>query len=182
MTNNKKELIAIDKALDVFQPRLKAQGCRHILIQSDNSAVVYNKAAVASLDLDLHHLLKRSENPGIENTTTDSLSRLELSRDYQIRKEVIWLALRKINFHPKVDLFARQSNRLLTSYCSLKKVRSKKASEVVIPERRLGNPLPIKWTGLNPLIHPLIPPIFKSLKKFAEEGHRIGKVKCRARC
>jgi hypothetical protein len=64
MTNNRKELIAIDKALDAFQPRLEAQGVRHILIQSDNTTAVYNinkKAAAASLYLDLRHLLKKSE-------------------------------------------------------------------------------------------------------------------------
>jgi hypothetical protein len=81
--------------------------------------------------------------PGVENTTTESLSRLELSGDYQIKKEIIWPTL-------KVDLFARQSSALLTSYCSLKKVRNKKMSEVGIPERHLGNALQIKCTGLNP--------------------------------
>jgi ribonuclease HI len=101
MTSNRRELIAIYRALEVFQPRLEAQGVRHILIQSDNTTAVYNinrKAAAATLYLDLRHLLKRSEKlkltmtaihiPGVENTTTDSLSRLELSGDYQIRKAV----------------------------------------------------------------------------------------------
>jgi hypothetical protein len=155
MTSNKKELIATDKGLDAFQPRLEAQGVRHILIQSDNTTAVYNinRKAAVTLYLDLRHLLKKSEKLnltmtavhilGIENTTIDSLSRLELSGDYQIRKEVIWPSLKKI-FRPNIDLFARQSNALLTCYCSLKKVRNKKVSEVGIPERRLGNALQIK--------------------------------------
>jgi hypothetical protein len=33
--------------------------------------------------------------PRVENTVTDSLSRLELSGDYQIKKSVIWPALQK---------------------------------------------------------------------------------------
>jgi hypothetical protein len=185
MTSNRKDIIAIDKALDVFQPQLETQGVRHILIQSDNSTAVYNinrKAAAATLYLDLRHLLKKSEKlkltmtaihiPGVENTTTNSLSRLKLSGDYKIKKEIIWPALMKLNFRPDIDLFARQSNAILTTYCSLKKVKSKKEREVGVPEKRLGNALQVKWSEINPLIHPPIPLIYKSLKKFAEEGNQ----------
>jgi hypothetical protein len=184
MTSNKKELIAIDKALDVFKPRLEAQGIRHILIQSDNTTAVYNinrKAVAATLYLDLRHLLKKSEKlkltmtaihiPGVENATTDSLSRLELSGDYQIKKAIIWPALKKLNFRPNVDLFARQSNAILITYCSLKKVKSKKERETGIPERRLGNALPLKWSGMNPLIYSPIPLIYKSLKSLKNKKY-----------
>jgi ribonuclease HI len=95
MTSNKKELIAINKALEVLQPKLETLRCHHILIQSDNTTAVYNinrKAAASALYLDLRHTLERAEKqnlkltavhiPGVENTTTDSLSRLELSGDY----------------------------------------------------------------------------------------------------
>jgi hypothetical protein len=183
MTSNKKELIAIDKALEVFQPKLETLRCRHILIQSDNTTAVYNinrKAAASSLYLDLRHTLERAEKldvkltavhiPGVENTTTDSLSRLELSGDYQIKKAVIWPALQKINFRPNVDLFARQSNSLLPTYCSLKKVKEAKKSEAGIPENRLGNAFHINWNNLNPILHPPIPLILKSLEKFRAEG------------
>jgi hypothetical protein len=114
--------------------------------------------------------------PGVENTTTDSLSRLELNGDYQIKKAVIWPVLKKLNFRPDVDLFARISNALLRTFCILKSAKEKEKEKEnrllkKIPEtNRLGNTFQIKWSGMNPIIHSPIPLIMKSLRKFEEEG------------
>jgi hypothetical protein len=64
MTSNRKELLAIERALDHFQTHLESQSCRHILIQSDNTTAVYNinrKAAASSLYLDLRRLINKAE-------------------------------------------------------------------------------------------------------------------------
>jgi hypothetical protein len=188
MTSNRKELLAIERALDVFRPRLETQSCRHILIQSDNTTAVYNinrKAAAPSLYLYLRRLLDKAEKmnltltavhiPGVENTTTDSLSCLELSGDYQIKKPVILEVLKKLQFRPNVDLFARKSNAILRNFCSLKLAKEKEKERVARmrngkPEMsRLGNAFQIKWSKMNPIIHPPIPLIMKSLRKFEEE-------------
>jgi hypothetical protein len=129
-----------------------------------------NKADKIGVTLTAVHI------PGVENTVTDSLSCLELSGDYQIKKALLWPALKKLNFRPNVNLFARTSNALLRTFCSLKSAKAKrkrKENDALAkkPESiRLGNAFQIKCSKMNPIIHHPIPLIMKSLRKFEEEG------------
>jgi hypothetical protein len=180
-SSNKRELVAVHKAIWAFYPKLLEQNCRSIEIFSDNSAAVYNinrKAAHRNLATSLRRLLLYVESlhisihashiPGEINRTADKLSRLETSGDYSIDPVVLDKALQKVRFSPDVDLFASKQNKHLHYYCS---IRPPKDPHI---HGYLGNALRISWQHFTPLIHPPIPLIQRVLNKFVNDGGSIG--------
>jgi hypothetical protein len=108
-------------------------------------------------------ILKTVHIPGRINVTTDRLSRLEMSGDYQLKEEIFQRIQKMWRCYPKVDLFASKKNRLIRTYAS------------VIPRWDLdnvGNALRLNWKNIKGpvLLHPPIPLLLKVLKKFKEEG------------
>jgi hypothetical protein len=146
------------------------------LIRTDDTAMMYNinkKSGAMNLYRTARKIWKLSERnylilkavhiPGRINVTTDRLSRLEMSRDYQLKEEIFQRIQRMWRCYPKVDLFAPKRNRLIKTYTS------------VIPRwdpDNIGNALRLNWENIKGpvLLHPPIPLLLKVLKKFKEEG------------
>jgi hypothetical protein len=66
-----------------------------------------------------YFILKAVHIPGKINVTTDRLSRLEMSGDYQLKEEIFQKIQRMWRCYPKVDLFASKKNRLTKTYTSV---------------------------------------------------------------
>jgi hypothetical protein len=108
-------------------------------------------------------ILKVVHIPGRINVTTDRLSQLEMSRDYQLKEEIFQRIQRMWRCYPKVDLFASKRNRLTRTYAS-----------VILrgdPDN-VGNVLRMNWKNVKGpvLLHPPIPLLLKVSKKFKEKG------------
>jgi hypothetical protein len=107
-----------------------------------------------------NHHLRASHIAGVENTTADSLSRLERSGDYQLDQEVLDWGLRKLRVRVNIDLFATRQNRKTHRYLSVKKEEG----------AHVRDALSVEWGGFFPLIHPPIPLLLRCLRKVEEEG------------
>jgi hypothetical protein len=119
--------------------------------------------------------IRATHIPGKVNTVTDSLSRLERSGDYSIKKDILFKAVNQMKIHVNVDLFASTKNHRLLTFCSLRcpPQPTKESNTKLIKKggNPLGNAFHIHWGGgMVPLMHPPIPLIGRTLRKFAEEG------------
>jgi hypothetical protein len=177
-TSNKRELVAIDMALQAFQPLLIREGISSIQILTDNSTAMYNinrKAASWNLYLSLRRLLIRASRegfqlkadhiPGVLNQETDALSRMESSGDYCLAGKSMDLIQKRFNLFPEVDLFANKENHQMRLWCGLRAPRKND----VAAEGYLGNAWNINWNQLRALIHPPIPLIVRVLEKYVRE-------------
>jgi hypothetical protein len=174
VSSNKRELVAVHKAIETFLPVLKTNQWWSIKVMTDNTTTAYNinrKAATHKLVPSTRKLLVIAENndlqvkadyiPGVENGTADSLGRLETAGDYSIQPKKAWSVLRYLQIIPNVDLFANKHNHLLSVYGSLRKDPKNPSN--------LGNTLDVNWTNMCPFLHPPIPLINKVLEKFKAE-------------
>jgi ribonuclease HI len=98
-SSNKRELVAIHKALEEFSPTIIKNRWNSIQILTDNTTACYNINRKAA-SINLYHSLCRLFNltdvlgiliasahiQGILNTETDKLSRLAMSGDYSLRQ------------------------------------------------------------------------------------------------
>jgi hypothetical protein len=139
---------------------------------------VYNinrKAAAAKFAPSLLKLLNYADSHGFllratyivgeHNDAADRLSRLERAGDYQLNPEIFGDICDRLHFYPKVDLFASKQNHLLPTWGGLRApIKENEAAKFV------GNAFNTSWKDMKPLIHPPIPLIFKSLKKFQREA------------
>jgi hypothetical protein len=149
---------------------------KNIIIRTDNTAAIYNINR-KSRAINLYHtakkiwklsernylILKAVHIPGRINVTTNRLSQLEMSGDYQLNETVFQRIQKMWHCYPKVDLFASKKNRLIRTYAS------------VIPRGdsdNIGNALRLDWSKIKGpiLLHPPIPLLLKVLRKFKEEG------------
>ncbi|KAA6369700.1 MAG: hypothetical protein EZS28_034774 [Streblomastix strix] len=73
--------------------------------------------------------------PGRLNETADALSRLCLSGDYKIKKEILQQAMHQLNFYPTLDAFAHRTMKQLERYCSLQQDRRAVAKNAFITPR-----------------------------------------------
>jgi hypothetical protein len=173
-SSNKRELVAVHKAIETFLSALETNRWSSIKIMTDNTTTAYNinrKAAAHNLVPSTRKLLVMSGKnslqvkadyiPGAENGTADSLSRLETAGDYSIQLKKFWNGLRYLQTTPNVDLFANKHNHLLSVYGSLKKDPKN--------PNNLGNALDVDWTNMCPFLHPPIPLINRVLEKFKAE-------------
>jgi ribonuclease HI len=135
-SSNKRELVAIHKALEEFSPTIIKNRWNSIQILTDNTTACYNinhKAASINLYHSLRHLFNLTDVLGISiasahiqgilNTETDKLSRLAMSGDYSLRQYFYLHGLRNLKVIPKLDLFANGENRKCTRFCALHPVR-----------------------------------------------------------
>ncbi|KAA6355459.1 MAG: hypothetical protein EZS28_049015 [Streblomastix strix] len=61
-----------------------------------------------ALEMDIY--LITQHNPGINNMVADSLSRMLIVGDYQVKQIVIDLAFKKLGLHVMLDAFASRTN------------------------------------------------------------------------
>jgi hypothetical protein len=100
-TSNLKEITTVYFAFHHFLPIIKKSRYKNILIRTDNTATMYNiikKSGAMNLYRTVRKIWKLSERnylilkavhiPGRINVTTDRLSRLEMSGDYQLKEEI----------------------------------------------------------------------------------------------
>jgi hypothetical protein len=122
-TLNLKELTAIYLALHHFLFLTKKSRYKNILIRMDNTAAMYNinkKSRAMNLYRTARKIWKLSERnylilkavhiPGRINAATDKLSRLEMSREYQLNEAIFQRIQKMWRCYPKVDLFASKKN------------------------------------------------------------------------
>jgi hypothetical protein len=154
-TLNLKEITAIYLALHHFLPLIKKSRYKKIIIRTDNTAAMYNinkksgamnlyrtARKIWKLSKINYLILKAVHIPGRINVTTDRLSRLEMSRDYQLKEKIFQRIQKMWPCYPKVDLFASKKNQLIKTYAS------------VIPHGDLdniGNVLRLNWSNIKGL-------------------------------
>jgi ribonuclease HI len=171
-TSNFREMTAVFLAMQHFFKLHAIQPKTTVLLRSDNSTTIFDinrMRANRTLILPLKHILNFSWKreihitamhiPGIQNTVTDKLSRLERSGDYAIAQEVLEMGLKQLGAKIDIDLFANQKNKKCQRYVTI----SKRAGAT---ER---DAFSMVWKTFWPLIHPPIPLILKCLRKLKEE-------------
>jgi hypothetical protein len=190
-SSNKRELIAVDKALKAFYPTIQKLKSTSILIQTDNTTTMYNlnrQAAKITLYRSVRRLInwikdhnlivKASYVPGDNNQVPDQLSRLETAGDYRLKKAYLKPALRELQIKPDIDLFASKRNAQLNIFGSVSRpgrqvVPGPRGGPEIIQEN-IGNALLSDWRAMTPLIHPPIPLVTRSLQKFIRDGTKKG--------
>ncbi|KAA6357644.1 MAG: hypothetical protein EZS28_046829 [Streblomastix strix] len=93
--------------------------------------------------------------PGKNNQVADSISRLAMSGDFQIRQEVLVDALQRLKMKPSLDVFANRRNRQCKRFYSL------------MPDSWLKGQdgLSKCWIGEISLLHPPILFIWRTINK-----------------
>ncbi|KAH7823638.1 uncharacterized protein MONOS_14274 [Monocercomonoides exilis] len=146
---------------------------RKVLIRSDNTSVVYNInrwGAGKNLRPLLKEIRKLVESQGIQvkavhiagkrNVEADALSRLEQSRDYEIKNQALQMALSSLRIKPTLDAFDSAKNRKLQRWCG--------------PGSRLrldGQSYPRKGKVVQS--HPPIPLILRTMRKVLKERAKM---------
>jgi hypothetical protein len=162
-SSNKRELVAIHKALEAFAPIIRSNKWETIQNLKENTTSFYNINHLASADT-LYHSLRclltltdilnirifSAHIQGILNTEPDKLSRLALSGDYSLKEQALLAGLETLRVCPQLDLFATKENRWYTHFCSLKR-------NVTTPGY-LGNAMHLLWPKNKILLlHPPSP-------------------------
>ncbi|KAA6385749.1 MAG: putative Transposon Ty3-I Gag-Pol polyprotein [Streblomastix strix] len=131
-TSNRRETTTILLALNYFQPILQHSHLRYLKVRTDNTTACYNltkgKVKVGLRRLVDQILLyieqqqwevKFRHIPGINNTEADSLSRLAVSGDYSIDKQMLQQVLEEWGIQITVDCFATRRNTKHHRYFSI---------------------------------------------------------------
>jgi hypothetical protein len=103
-----------------------------------------------------------SHIPGIYKVHTDCLSRLELTGDYQVDRDLLFNLLKKWRIFQDVDLFFTSTTNLSNKFYSVRNT----AGQLLY----FGNAMHISWLNMTLIIHPPISLINRSLEKFLREG------------
>lgn len=169
-TSNFRELLAVEKAFDHFLPLFRRERVHRLRLRSDSMVVVFimnrgrsgpnlralakrifAKLELAGMELSAEHV------PGSKNSTADSLSRLERSGDYSIRREKLDEVMRWFQFPVTLDAFATATNAKVPRWCG--------------PGSQLAEDgLEFPWKNEQVLAHPPIPLILQTLRKIEREG------------
>ena len=175
-TSNQRETAAVLKALTHFLPTLEAEKIRALTIQSDNMTTVCNLArqaagasllrmtrAIFSILTKADIRIRAKHIPGIENTLTDSLSRLDYAGDYELKQEVFLLAIHSLKVTPTVDCFATRWNHKLPRFFAPDHDQSAQGAERI-------DGLQQSWASEDlPYLHPPISLIPRVLQKMRSE-------------
>jgi hypothetical protein len=122
-TSNLKKLTTIHLALEHFLPQIKKTNFTSILIQTDNTSTIYKinqRTDAQNLYMTTRRIrylidqngmaLKAIHIPGKLNTTTDKLSRLEMSGDYSLPRKTFRFIQETLRCYPTLDMFASKKN------------------------------------------------------------------------
>jgi hypothetical protein len=176
-SSNKRELVAVQRALVFFARTEESRHIRSWLLHSDNTTTVYNInrcASAKSLVNPMRRLMSCLEHleifvravhvRGIDNSKADSLSRLSRAGDYSLKDNIFKQMINTLEAQITCDLFANRKNRKHPLYCSLslRDNRSLARDAFLIPWKSLG----------LPLIHPPIPLLLRALRKIKQEKIR----------
>jgi ribonuclease HI len=174
-TSNQRELLAVLRALQHFQPIIQEKRISTLTLESDNMTTVYNIQKIKSSNCPLRIVralfsflakikltLIPIHRPGVDNEKADALSRLELMGDYEVKWEAVQRVLDKWKITPSIDLFATTTNHKLPVYCSANKTDT----EAIWIDA---------WTRpwkdwVYPLIHTTPSLIPKCLQRIQQEG------------
>jgi hypothetical protein len=131
-SSNQRETAAVLRGLLYYKPMTRAWQIHAITIRSDNSVTVYNlqrqgsgvallhlTRAIFSLLEELDCRIHVRHIPGVDNSLTDSLSRLEKTGDYSLRHDVFQHAVRTLQVVPTIDLFAAAHNAKCGKFVAL---------------------------------------------------------------
>jgi hypothetical protein len=176
-SSNKRELVAVHRALIFFSRTEETRHLHHFLLHSDNTTTVYNLnrcASARSLVMPMRRLMSALEGMmltvkavhirGVDNSKADSLSRLSRAGDYSLKMEVYLFLLRSLDVQISCDLFASKTNRKHRQYCTLSLTDSGAMAR---------DAFTIPWNSLTlPLVHPPIPLLLRTLKKIRTEEIR----------
>jgi ribonuclease HI len=165
-SSNRKELMAVTKALWAFGTQLKHHEHTTVAIRSDNTTVVADinrLSASQTLTPALLNLLTRARGlrielraahiPGLTNTLADRLSRMGRQREYYLKEGALRRAEEELGFQVEYDPFA--ANPLIPSNT---------------PPRHPGQGLDEDWTGKKLLLHPPPHLLLRTLNKAQTEG------------
>jgi hypothetical protein len=174
-SSNRRETMAVLRALLYFRPLLKDLKIRALSIRSDNLVTVFNlQRQGASLSLlnetrQIFSLLTKldvrilvSHVPGVENGLADSLSRMDAAGDYELKTEVFQSALRELCVQPTIDLFANNRNRKCGYFLVLPGPLARGA--------RALDALRYSWKGELPYAFPPVQIIPRVLQHLREEA------------
>jgi hypothetical protein len=171
-SSNFRELSAVLLALKSFRPILVKEGIKCLLIQSDNQTTVsilskirakgtllfparkiFSLLTRAGIQIIVQHL------PGIQNTNADSLSRLDLSGDYQLDPQTFQRGLIALHISPTIDCFSTVQNHLLPQFVTTNKSEAAMAT----------NAFSFSWKIHVPYLHPPISMIMRCLRKIIQD-------------
>jgi ribonuclease HI len=165
-SSNRKEMMAVTKALWAFKVQLSNHEHTTVAIRSDNTTVVADinrLSASQTLTPALLNLLTRARGlrielraahiPGLTNTLADRLSRMGRQREYYLKEDALRRAEEELGFLVEFDPFA--ANPLITSNT---------------PPRHPGQGLDEDWTGKKLLLHPPPHLLLRTLSKAQTEG------------
>jgi hypothetical protein len=176
-SSNRRETMAVLRALLYFRPLLLSEGIRSLAIWTDNMVTVYNLnrqgASVSLLNetrqifsfltqMDIH--ISVTHVPGVENGLADSLSRMDAVGDYELKIEVFNRALAELNVRPTVDLFADCNNRKCARFLALPGPRQTGAQAL--------DAMRYQWKGEVPYAFPPIQLIPRVPQKLRTEAVR----------
>ncbi|KAH7829061.1 putative Reverse transcriptase (RNA-dependent DNA polymerase) [Monocercomonoides exilis] len=168
-SSNFRELKAVELALTHFAPILAENRISQLQLRSDNSAVVFNVnrwnagrnlrqtlKRIWTLKEKLKIVLRAVHLPGLRNTRTDALSRLERAGDYSIADSELKEILSVLQVTPTLDAFAAQHNHKVYRWCGIGSP---------LGEEGLAYP----WKNECVLAHPPVPLIPMTIRKAQKE-------------
>jgi hypothetical protein len=174
-SSNQRETTAVLRALLDFRPHLQQNQIRCLHVRSDNTVTVYNlrrqrasggklleaTRAIFSLLTSMDLRLLVTHLPGLENSLTDALSRMQAAGDYSLKSEYFQKALQQLHVSPTVDLFSSNHNHKLPRFASLEANRCGAAV--------LADAFTFLWTHETPYAFPPIPIIPQVLQKMRND-------------
>jgi hypothetical protein len=126
-------MTAVLRALRRMRQLAPTRSISSVLVRSDNTTTVFDlnrQRACESLRPTLVRLLRFAEIhnlhlvaehvPGVNNNAADALSRISVTGNYCLRREVLQCLLRKWQIQIDVDLFAAGWNAQCPAFCSLR--------------------------------------------------------------
>jgi hypothetical protein len=173
-SSNKRELVAVQRALMFYARAQMTQHIKDWMVHSDNMTTVYNLnryASARSLIPPMRRLMvfltemgmsvRAIHIRGVDNGKADSLSRLSRSGDYSLSASVLESATREMKVNITCDLFASRRNAKHNKYCTL----------AVNDKHSLArDAFSIRWKDLGlPLIHPPVPLLLRCVKRVRTE-------------
>jgi ribonuclease HI len=167
-SSNYREITAVLLALRFFRSILNKRKVKCLSILSDNQTTI----AILTKVRAKHRLLLPARKifsiltkwqiqiiaqylPGKENVKADSLSRLDLSGDYQLDRNVFLSGLRSLKVSPTIDCFSTVLNHLLPVYITVIPCSTAAAVDA----------FSVSWGKEMPYLHPPIILIMKCLRK-----------------
>jgi hypothetical protein len=172
-SSNQRETEAVLRAILFFRPLFRANNIHAMTLRSDNAATVCNiqrqgaglallkqTRAIFSALMKLDIRVRVMHLPGAKNVHVDALSRMEVTGDYSLKREVFRRGVEALGVTPTIDLFAHAENAQLPRFASLPGPRQGTACAL--------DAFTVDWTGETPYAFPpvqLVPEVLLRLRE-----------------